>query len=105
MMLYVYIQYLIGKLYKILPMKENQDAGVDVHLQEYLDALLREVLGSLDTFPEARECKEYLAVVNVLQFLCRNEFDLDVCRRDVFKMLNLLDQIVKEMGGAASYGS
>lgn len=99
MMLFVFLRSAVGKVYKILPLKEEFDAGDNTHLDAYLDSLCCELGGALDTFPELRSIPGYISVLNTAKFLSQNDFDHAVCKREVFKMIRLLQQIENEIGG------
>lgn len=102
MMLYVYIRSMVGKVYKILPLKEEFDAGEDTHFKEYIDSLCADAMGALETFPELRLMPAYITVLNDLQFLNMCDFDHSTCKREVFKMIRLLQQAEHEIGGASN---
>lgn len=55
----------------------------------YLDSLLRDMVGSTDTFPELRETQEFVTTMNIVQFLKHNETTKEVCKQEVFKALRL----------------
>lgn len=99
MMLYVFVHSLIGKIYKILPLKEEADRGQDVHLHEYLCSLLRDLAGACDTFPELEMSPEYITILNTIQYLSSNEFGHKACKQEVFKMIELLTCLEKHLGG------
>lgn len=99
MMLYVYIRSMVGKVYKILPLKEEFDAGEDTHFKDYINSLCADAMGALETFPELRLVPSYITVLNSLQFLNINEFDHHTCKREVFKMIRLLQKLEHKMGG------
>lgn len=99
MMVYVFIHSLIGKIYKILPLKEELDMGQDVHLSEYISSLLLDFAGALESFPELSTFTEFITIVNILQYLNTHHFDHRTCKREVFKMISLLEKIEERMGG------
>lgn len=89
MMLYVFIHGLTGRIFKILPLREAELAGEETYLASYLDSLLRDMVGSTDTFPELRETQEFVTTMNIVQFLKHNETTKEVCKQEVFKALRL----------------
>ena len=62
-MLYVFIRGLTGRIFKMLPLREEADTGEQVYLTEYMDSLARDVIGAMTTFPELAEFPEYITVV------------------------------------------
>lgn len=99
MILFVFIHSMVGKVYKVLPLKEESDAGMDTHFAEYLDSLCADAVGAFDTFPELQKIPHYITVVNSLQYLNHNDFDHSICKREVFKIIRLLQSIEHEIGG------
>lgn len=99
MMLYVFIHSLTGRVFKILPLKEDSDAGVNTHLGEYIGSVVRDAVGALSTFPQLQTSEEYISVVNTLQYLNEQGVSHAVCKQEVFKMLKLLNTIEKRLGG------
>ena len=92
-MLYVFIRGLTGRIFKMLPLREESDTGTQVYLTEYMDSLARDVIGAMTTFPELSEFPEYITVVNTIQYLNTNESDSSVFRKEVFHMLTVLNGI------------
>lgn len=99
MMLYVFIRGLTGRVFKILPLKEAEDRGEEIYLNEYLGSLARDMYGATMTFPELQEMQGYVTSLNVIEFLLNNEFTQDICKKEVFKILGLLNAIEKQLGG------
>lgn len=102
MMLFVYIHALTGRIFKILPLKEKEDDGEEVFLNEYIDGLWNDMKGALRTFPELEEVPEYMSVCNKVSFLASEEFDLKTCRKTVFGALKLLNRLEGKLGGEIS---
>lgn len=92
-MLYVFIRGLTGRIFKMLPLREEADQGNQVYLSEYMESLARDVIGAMTTFPELTEFPEYVTVVNTLQFLNTNDSEFAVFRKEVFHMLAVLNGI------------
>jgi hypothetical protein len=86
----VFLDGMTGKVFKILPMYESQIKGEKNHLSDYIDSLVIEMTGSCVTFPELRESAHYIAIINILNYLLNNEFDINTCRREVFKSIDLV---------------
>lgn len=99
-MLYVFIRGLTGRVFKILPLKEAEDRGEEVYLNVYLESLARDMYGATETFPELQTMQGYVTALNIVGFLLHNEFTQNVCKREVFKVLGLLNSIEKQLEGA-----
>lgn len=101
MSLALFLETLTGKIYKILPLKESSDSGSNVHISEYVASLLIEIVGACDTFPQLKEYAGYLGIVNTIQYISQHNISVKVCKREVFKMLRLLEDIEKQIGGGS----
>ena len=99
MLLYIYIHALTGRVFKILPLKEREDRGEEVFLSDYIEGLWNDMRGAFGTFPELETIPEYVAVCNKVSFLNVEEFNLRVCRREVFSALKLLNKLEADLGG------
>lgn len=86
----LYLNSLIGAVYKILPMYENHDDN----LQEYLDSLCIQLLGGLENFNELRLNSKYLSIINIIQYFRTHEYDKKTCKREVLKCTNLLNKMI-----------
>ena len=100
MSLTLFLNSLTGKIFKILPLKEKYNDGYAVHLEDYLDSLLIEILGACDTFLELSKSPDYLTIINTMQYISQNDVSVRVCKREVFKMIELVNKINKK-GGAS----
>lgn len=94
----LFLKSLTGKIFKILPLKEKSDSGIAVHLEEYLESLLIEIIGACETFQELNNSSDFLTIVNTMQYLSQNEISGRVCKREVFKMIGLIEKIKKQEG-------
>lgn len=77
-----YKESLIGRIYAILPMKEENSETVG----EYIDNLNRELIESLDVFAR---CERVVSVVCLLNGVA-GETDHDVYRKLILKCCNIL---------------
>ena len=68
MTLTTFISSLSKKIYKVLPLFEDARCGQQVHLNEYIDSLLIELRGALDTFPEINESEMYISIINTMYY-------------------------------------
>ena len=102
MMLYVFIHGLTGRIFKMLPLREESDKGEMVYLNEYMESLARDVIGAMTTFPELAQYPEYITVVNTIQYLNMEPSEFAVFRKEVFHMLEILNGIDKKLKGGAA---
>lgn len=97
-MLKAYLQSLTGRIFKILPMREQQEQGDNLYLDLYLESLSLEMHGACETFPCLRACPDYIMLLNTVNGLCANT-PLPFLKREVFKMLSAIEEIRDEYGG------
>lgn len=91
-----FYKHMEGGIFKLLPLYEEQQEGLDVHLDVYMQDLWDELIGAQALFPELAENGEYISILNTVHFLMANECDFDTWRRRVLKMVRTLN----ELGGA-----
>lgn len=91
----IYLESLIGKLFKILPLRESESKS----LGEYLDSLWMEMSGAYMTFPELQSSSEYISMLNVIGYLTMNTVSVKQCKREVFKMINICEKVMTGLGG------
>ena len=70
-----YLKEITGDVFKLLPMKEDELKGVNNHLKEYLESLTVNMNGALKTYSQLVKEKEYLYVINNLNYIYTNEVD------------------------------
>lgn len=87
-----YFNFLINKTYKILPMKEENSRTLKLYLESYL----RELVGNQELVHVLVNEPQFITVLNTIQFLISEEYTVDVCRKEVFKCIRILEQINKK---------
>ena len=95
-MVSVYLHSLTGKLFKILPLREEHyDSGY----LPYLDSLWMEMSGACSTFPALWGDADYIAILNVLGYLNTHTVTVEQCKREVFKAIDLIKKVQNRNGG------
>ena len=84
-----YFDNLVGRFYKILPLKEG---GEKSYLQ-YVGALIREMLGFKTLVPQIGYDDRYLSLVSTLEYILKNDPSKETVKSDVFKSINLIKRI------------
>jgi hypothetical protein len=84
-----YFNFLINKTYKILPMKEENSRTLKLYLESYL----RELVGNQELVHVLVNEPQFVTVLNTIQFLISEDYTVDVCRKEVFKCIRILEQI------------
>lgn len=97
----VYIEYITGEIYKMLVLREKDDNGEEVYLSQYIENLYVEINGAYIWSDYLKSSKNYAAVTSIIAYLSENDIEYQHYRREVFKMLGLLNKISKELGGDA----
>ena len=80
---------LTNKIYKILPLREEQNDGLKAHI----DSLRIELIGAYRTFAVLRTSRPYIEIVNTINYMACHRYSVTACRREVFKMLRLAKQL------------
>lgn len=92
----VSLDRLTGKVFKILPMREEECNTLD----EYVSNLLRELINTKELVLTLQRDEEFLSLLSTLEGLSHNDIDLQVCKSDVFKCI----EIIKKMSYKISKG-
>jgi hypothetical protein len=87
-----YFRYMIGKIYKILPMKEE---GCKT-LTSYLESLRVEMIGSYGLYRQLIEEPQFMSALNIVEYLIDNEYDTTICKREVFKAIRCIENVNKK---------
>lgn len=88
-----YLHNLINKVYKILPMKEEQ---CDT-LTSYLLSLKNELIGCYELWDILCDNSQFLTVINIIDYLSKEEYDISTCKREVFKAIHLIEKVIIEI--------
>ena len=85
----------------MLVLREKSDKGENVHLKEYVENLYVEINGACYWSPYLTENAHFTTITSIIAYLSDNDVDFAKYRREVFKMLGLLNKINDELGGDA----
>jgi hypothetical protein len=85
-----YLNFLIGRVYKILPISEGEPET----LRSYLDSLILELLGSKDLILKLKKDASFLSLMATLQSLSENKYSHDVIKREVFKCIDIIKKLI-----------
>jgi hypothetical protein len=84
------LERLTGKVFKILPMREEECKTLD----EYVGNLIRELINSKSLIVNLQFEGELLSLICTLEGLTDNEIDISVCKSDVFKSIDIIKKMV-----------
>lgn len=94
--LIVYLKSLVNSVYKILPLYEESNVGLDI----YIRSLLFELDG-LDNVVPLENSDEYLALMSNLNSIMNEVVSVDskksVVKREVFKCINIIKSMVGKL--------
>jgi len=88
-----FLTNLVGDVYKILPMKEEEIKGAKNHLPEYVKRTIINMKGSLMTYGELKIYKEYLYIINSLEYLLSEEAGLDEYRQTILNATHVISKL------------
>ena len=88
-----YLFNIKGGIYKILPLWEEHEAGVNVYLDVYLPLLADELSGALSTYPELKDEPKYMEAIYLVNNMLQEQMDHDTCKHEVFHMLTNIEKL------------
>lgn len=87
-----YFEFLINKTYKILPLKEENSST----LISYLESYQRELIGNKELLYVLVDEPRFISVLNTIQFLISENYSTEICKKEVFKCIKILQAINKK---------
>lgn len=84
-----YFNFLIGKVWKILPMSEHSN----VHLKAYLEGLQRELIGNMNLVEDFKYDGYFITLLNKIEFLINEEYSHHICKKEVFESISIVERI------------
>jgi len=88
-MLVNYFNFLVNRIFKILPISEQEPDT----LREYLESLLLELSGSKELISELRNDGSFISLLATLQYFINNDCTHKVYKREVFRCIDILKKI------------
>lgn len=86
-----YLKALINKVYKILPMYEEENKN----LRSYLKSLEREMSGCYQIYQSACDDASFLSVIGIVRYLHTDEYNQRTCKQEVFKAIRIIEGIIE----------
>jgi hypothetical protein len=86
---YLFLDSMIGKLFKIIKLKDN---NVDT-INTYISSLQIEFIGGMSLMHELKDDARLVSIISVLQYFIDNEYDFEVCKREVFKCIDIINKL------------
>lgn len=89
-----YLKALINKVYKILPMYEEENKN----LRSYLQSLEREMSGCYQIYKSVCDDAQFLSLIAIVRYLHTEDYTQQVCKQEVFKAIRIIEDIVERAG-------
>jgi hypothetical protein len=81
-----YLDFLISKVFKILPISEEQPET----LRDYLSSLIIELKGNQSLISQIKYDANFLSLLGTLQYFAENDCSHRTIKKEVFKCINII---------------
>lgn len=89
-----YLNFLINRVYKILPISETEPET----LKSYLDSLILELVGSKDLILKLKKDAIFLSLIATLQSLSENKYSHSTIKSQTFKCIDIIKKLIDKYG-------
>jgi hypothetical protein len=80
-------------MFKLLPIREESDAGKSVFLKRYIDSLLIELEGALALYPPLEQNGHYVSILATVKYLSlHSDLPIERWRSETFRLIRLVDK-------------
>jgi hypothetical protein len=97
-MIFSYLETLKNRLFKIIPLFEENNEGI----YKYIDSLLFELGGMIYVVKELKNNSMFLSLIATLESLLdeslAGEYNIPLVRREVFRCLNIVEKLQQKAG-------
>ena len=87
-----YFDTLVNNFFKILPIKENEEAT----LEEYMKSLQLELIGCNSILENTQYDSALLSLISILQYLIEHDCETATVRREVFKAISICKKLKRK---------
>ncbi len=84
-----YLNFLINRVFKILPIFENEPET----LNDYLESLLLELTGTKFIVGKLKHDVNFLSLLSILQYISENKCDHKTIKREIFKSIGIVEKL------------
>lgn len=84
-----YFDALVNSFFKILPIKETEEAT----LQDYIESLQIELIGCHSLYSSTNYSPLLLSLISILQYLIDNDCEVRIVKREVFKAISICKKL------------
>lgn len=89
-----YLDFLVGKVWKILPMTEEDNSD----LQSYMEGLQRELIGNMNLVEDLKSDGYFITLLNKIEYLINEEYSHKICRKEVFECIDIIKKLSARYG-------
>ena len=65
----------------------------NLHLKSYMEGLQRELIGNMNLVESLKYNGYFITLLNKIEFLINCEYDISICRKEVFECVDLVEKI------------
>lgn len=91
-MVEIQIKHLINKVFKILPLVEEENENV----KDYINSVVIQIKGAKETskefFKDPKNEEKLTDILNSINYLKTNDFTVEECKKEVFKCISILEK-------------
>lgn len=84
-----YFKFLIGKVWKILPMSEENN----IYLKEYMEGLQRELIGNMNLVEDLKYDGYFITLLNKIEYLINEDYSHAICRKEVLESVSIIEKL------------
>lgn len=84
-----YFNFLIGRVWKILPMNEEENK----HLKDYMESLQRELIGNMNLVEDLKYNGYFITLLNKIEYLINEEYTHEICRKEVLESVSIIQKL------------
>ena len=87
-----YFKFLIGRVWKILPMSEEDNKN----LQGYMESLQRELIGNMNLVEELKYDGYFITLLNKIEYLINEKYTHEICRKEVLECVSIVEKLQRK---------
>lgn len=93
----IYLTRLVDMIFKLIPLREEADNGLDVHLDEYLEILCANYDGALDRYKDLSIIPTFVEARNNIEYLKNKgaSIPFPLWRNIAFSSIHYINDIIK----------
>lgn len=92
----IFIDYITGKIYRLLVLREARESGEENYLDEFISRLFVEINGAHLWSDFFRQNEGFTVVTSTIAYLANNETPFKMFRKEVLNSLKVLNKVREE---------